>query len=659
MRFVLFAGTFLFCLSLQAQKKGQELLDSLVAELPAAKEDTNKVKLLNRITQQYISINPKEGFRYANMGLQLSEKISWKRGIANINNNLGLMTGDTGNNTASRGYFEKSFSINKELDSKPHMITNLNNIGRSYQREGEYSKASTYYFKALGIADDAGNKEQAALVGTNIIALYLVQQDYKQVEKYAALTIKNGEEGNAPVHVAKARELLGVAKIKTGDTAAARMNLEKALGIYETLGNKLAVVQVLSNMATLEEPDYKKAIAVLLRVQGMVDEIAPASLISISNLGNLGTYYYNLGTESSLAVRKEAFVKASGYLQRALSLSNETGNAQYAANFSAVLSQLEEERGNYKEALAYQRSAGAINDSLFSQENKNKIAALESEKAISIKDKEIELNQLTLAAERRQRYALIVVAGLLAVLGGLLYYQNRTRKRTNTTLLQLNGELDEANKVKARFFAILSHDLRGPVSRLVHFLHLRKEEVGWTAEQAAGHEQKITESAESLLENMEAMLTWSKGQMENFRPNLREVMVTELFSYLKIFFISAENVQLLFHDPGGLKVTTDENYLKTIMHNLTANAVKALRNTRDAKIIWSARQEGDKVLLSITDNGPGVPDEQVQVLQNEAAPLSSKGGLGFHLVRDLAKAIQCKISVQSKPLAGTTFNLSV
>jgi signal transduction histidine kinase len=52
---------------------------------------------------------------------------------------------------------------------------------------------------------------------------------------------------------------------------------------------------------------------------------------------------------------------------------------------------------------------------------------------------------------------------------------NLIRKKTNTTLLHLNNELDEANKIKAKFFAIISHDLRSPIANLVSFLNLKKD----------------------------------------------------------------------------------------------------------------------------------------------------------------------------------------
>jgi signal transduction histidine kinase len=255
-----------------------------------------------------------------------------------------------------------------------------------------------------------------------------------------------------------------------------------------------------------------------------------------------------------------------------------------------------------------------------------------------------------------------LIAGLLllGVIGGLLYRQSRNRKKINTTLMVLNNELDEANKVKARFFGILSHDLRSPVANLVNFLHLQKNDPELLPpEQQASHQQKISQSAEDLLNTMETMLLWSKEQMENFKPQIRTIAVTDLFAYLQKFFSQTDAVQITFSDATGLVVSADENYLRVIMQNLTSNAIKVLKNTANASICWSAIKEGNKTILSITDNGPGISDEQLNVLYDEdSVGVNAKTGFGLHLISDLAKAIHYKISVRSPSGEGTTFILS-
>ncbi|HMC84563.1 MAG TPA: ATP-binding protein, partial [Chitinophagaceae bacterium] len=73
---------------------------------------------------------------------------------------------------------------------------------------------------------------------------------------------------------------------------------------------------------------------------------------------------------------------------------------------------------------------------------------------------------------------------------------------------------------------------------------------------------------------------------------------------------------------------------------------------------WVATKNGNTTILSITDNGPGIGAEQVKTLFDDSVANNEKNGFGLHLIRDLAKAIQYKIAVQSEPGKGTTFILS-
>lgn len=657
-RIIFLVAFHLLCLQSFSQKKGQELLDSMIEELPRAKDDTNKVNLLVQISRLYTTINPKEGFQYAEPGMKLASKLGWKKGIANLDNNLGLLTGDTGNNTIAREYFEKSFEINKLLDAKPAMIANLNNIGRSYQRETNFPKASEYYFKAMTIAEESGNEEQAALVGTNLTALYMNQADYAKAQNYALLTIKKGEAGHALIHVSKGYELLGVIKLEKKDTVAARENFEKALSINEQLGNQLAVVSVLTNIGTMEAGPEKQ-IAVYLKVQKILDSIAPSSQNAILNLANLGLTYYNLGMLKQGNERAGNFDLADRYLQRGKALCKSTRNPEYDADISQALSQLEETRGNYKVALEEFKNYTGINDSIYSQDTKNKIAGIENQRAIDLKNNEIENEKLQISNQHKRMGLLASVIAFLAIIAALIYYQSNLRKKNNTQLLALNNELDEANKVKAKFFGILGHDLRSPVANLINYMQLQKRKPGIMNEaQMADRENRITDSAKSLLETMEAMLLWSKGQMEHFEPDMEDIPVSRLFSYLQNFFTETSQVAFSYIHDGNVIVRTDENYLKCIMLNLTANAVKAVGNIPDATVDWKAYTDQQHIFLSITDNGAGAEESKLQALYDETTSSGGKHGLGLHIIRDLAKSIGCKIALQKDLKKGTTFVLS-
>ena len=118
---------------------------------------------------------------------------------------------------------------------------------------------------------------------------------------------------------------------------------------------------------------------------------------------------------------------------------------------------------------------------------------------------------------------------------GLLKIESRHRDNAQTSnVYTLNcpliGVYVQANKIKLYFFSILNHDLRGPLASLIHFLHLQKNDPEILDPKTKERLEKTTiESAEHLLESMEDLLLWSKGQMENFKPYPKKLNLKMLF----------------------------------------------------------------------------------------------------------------------------------
>ncbi|MEP6929847.1 MAG: HAMP domain-containing sensor histidine kinase, partial [Flavobacterium sp.] len=320
---------------------------------------------------------------------------------------------------------------------------------------------------------------------------------------------------------------------------------------------------------------------------------------------------------------------------------------------------------NWREAYHYNQIYSKYNDEMLQESAKQSIANAEAHYQNKTKKQEIKtlstqntIKNIQIEETKKQILFLIFGLGLVAVIGLLLFKQSQNRKKINQKLQLLNQQLDEANKIKARFFGILNHDLRSPVSNLIHFLHLQKESPELIDEATALRMQnKVITGAENLLSSMEDILLWSKGQMENFKPQHKKVPVSNLFEETEKHFSSVENATLTFENPEDIILETDENYLKTIIRNLTGNAIQALDKTTNGSIIWRAWQENHHVYLSVTDNGSGGTKEQFKALYDDSEVIGIKSGLGLHLIRDLANAINCKIEVTSKPDSGTTFTI--
>jgi len=145
--------------------------------------------------------------------------------------------------------------------------------------------------------------------------------------------------------------------------------------------------------------------------------------------------------------------------------------------------------------------------------------------------------------------------------------------------------------------------------------------------------------------------------MENFSPRPETIAIASIFNDTQKHFESEERVAIAFENPEQVQLYTDENYLKTIIRNLTGNAIKALEQTERPTIIWKAWRENNQIFLEIKDDGPGGDDAQFKALYDDREVVGIGTGLGLHLIRDLSKAIDCEIKVRSVVGSGTTFTL--
>ena len=149
------------------------------------------------------------------------------------------------------------------------------------------------------------------------------------------------------------------------------------------------------------------------------------------------------------------------------------------------------------------------------------------------------------------------------------------------------------------------------------------------------------------------LLTNKKNHLIKNKKNQKPFPIKSFVSFFVITVIGF----FIFENSEKLIIYTDENYLKTIIRNLTGNAIKALSTTNNPKLIWKAWSNQDTYFLSITDNGLGADKLKFKALYDDKEVVGIKTGLGLHLIRDLAKAIQIDITVHSTINQGTTFVL--
>ena len=113
-------------------------MDSLLNVLKSAKEDTNKVNTLAEITELCAE---EDVLKYAEPALKLSEKLNFKKEIANSLNNIGYFYSNRGESEKALQNYTRALKIQEEIGNEDGIAGALNNMAIIYSYQGQVEKA--------------------------------------------------------------------------------------------------------------------------------------------------------------------------------------------------------------------------------------------------------------------------------------------------------------------------------------------------------------------------------------------------------------------------------------------------------------------------------------------------------------------------------------
>lgn len=630
----------------------QAPVDSLLVVLAKSKTDTAKVNTLNRLALAYFRNDSVQGMEYAQQALRLARGLRWNEGVARSYFRLAGLFQAGSNYSKALDFYQLALQTTKDkrLQSKI-----FNGIGNTNIYESNYSKALESYHRALKIDEALADKKGIAKSAMNIGSVYYSIKNYPKSIFFFNKSL--AQKIDDPDFNSMLLRNIGAVYNTMEQPLEALKYFNQSLALCEKMNNEEFEASLLSDIALVyyDLEDYAKAIRFSKASVAKTDTAVADKLNLAFSFGIIGDSYTEKAKQHSN--NRILLDSAVFYLNKSIALHGELNSIRGLYDDYTSLTAAQKLRGDYKTAIeSYQKSI-VYKDSIFNNDNRETIKNLEDKRAIELRDKELKISKLSLEANQRQKWALSLGIVFLGIIGGLLYYQSASRKETNRQLHQMNAELDRANNIKTRLLSILNHDLRSPVNSFIHYIQFRKESPGLLDEAAKTRIENATlDSAKNLLHSMEDMLLWTKDQMKNFEPQPEKFNIRLLFEAVQKHFSAVSQVPIGF-DSADFEIFADENYLKTIVRNLTANAINATRETAGPKIGWKAWQENGRTFLSISDNGPGMSQAQTHVLFDDEKVSGVKSGLGLHLVRDLTRAIGWEIAVDSSP-QGTTFTLS-
>jgi two-component system sensor histidine kinase GlrK len=224
--------------------------------------------------------------------------------------------------------------------------------------------------------------------------------------------------------------------------------------------------------------------------------------------------------------------------------------------------------------------------------------------------------------------------------------------------------LKEVDKLKADFFSMISHELRTPLTTIKEGTSLLLEGAGGTLSEKQARlltiigteSNRLTAMVNSILDlsKMEAGMMKYTFEQESIVPLIVKAM-TEIAPYAESKKIRLER-QI---NPDLAPYRMDGARILDVLRNLIGNAVKF--TPEGGLITLAAYPASDGLAVSVSDTGPGIPQENLTTIFEKFASSDPKKGtgLGLAIVKNIIAAHGGKVWAESEPGKGSRFTFAL
>lgn len=249
---------------------------------------------------------------------------------------------------------------------------------------------------------------------------------------------------------------------------------------------------------------------------------------------------------------------------------------------------------------------------------------------------------------------------------------NIIQRRTQRELAEARRQAEEARRMKEQFAANISHELRTPLNLILGFselMYLSPEiygDVPWPPTLRRDVYQ-IYRASRHLLEMIDDVLDLSRFEMVGFTLNKEPTAIEPLLRGVM------EIAQDLFRgrpvrlevecEPDLPMLEVDRTRIRQVLLNLLNNAQ---RFTEAGEVRVAVRRDGDEVVISVSDTGPGIPADQLVRVFDEFYQVDRSlrrahegAGLGLAICKRFVEAHDGRIWAESEVGRGSTFSFAL
>lgn len=596
----------------------------------------------------------------------------------------------------------------------------LIDVGGVFAEKGNYETSQKFLFKALLLADQQSFESLQAEILLEIgYVYYFLEQIDKGIE-YGNKALRIAADLNELPIQATAFNLLGILNLKNKNIDIALENLNKALTIRKQLNNARGIASTLSNIALVleEKKEYEQALVLQKRSIEMDDSLknsygvawskqmigdlllrmkrfqeAHEYLSQAESMGHeldakevlLQTYKSKLLLFEAEQKYKEAFYYSNAYN----ALRDSVYNSGLAGKVS-ILQQSFELRDKDKKILLQQASLNSqrkffwfvgfasliISTMLFFYYRAyRRTRILNTEIAEQNEEIQAQSEELTEANETlrvlnielaEQREEIQAQAEELIESNSTIYRLNdhlsEEVEKKSKELVKTNDELVKHNNELLQFSYTVSHNLRGPVARLLGLMNLISiTKIDEEKEVLIKHLQQSTIDLDVVLKDLNLIID-TRNKLYKVRERIFfEDEWVKTLSLLREYITPAITIRTHFEKADHL--FSIRAIIQSIFYNLLSNAIKYASPERHLVVDFSTHIETESVVLTFSDNGLGIDLENQRLnifkLYKRFHSHVSGKGLGLYLVKTQVEALGGFVSVESQLNVGTTFTVTL
>jgi signal transduction histidine kinase len=229
-------------------------------------------------------------------------------------------------------------------------------------------------------------------------------------------------------------------------------------------------------------------------------------------------------------------------------------------------------------------------------------------------------------------------------------------------------ELQASNELKDKLFAVIAHDLRGPVGNLKSFLDIlvSVDQVEYQAVQAEFLEI-MRDNASAILTLLDNLLSWARFQQHSLVPDPSvQDLIPIIKEVLSVWSGTAhkKSIDLQYAGPELVRCRYDRTMISLVIRNLVGNALKFTPASGTIRI--RLEEKSQTWTVSVSDTGVGMKPEHLERLKQGLFDRSTQGtehekgsGLGLMLCHDFLQQNGSRLLVDSLSGQGSTFSFDL